>query len=339
MHKYSKYLVVLVVLALPAAGWCQANRLPVQILAKKAVSQPLPALVNKAVRQAQQKKVLAPLDNARIEALVRRGKAKQVIKRALAVAAEQNSPLAKAVGPGGVNKPLLKSLWKQARAQMNRQDTQNILGMNAWLMVLASKLQNNLVLNRGQLQVLEKELELAQKQAEETFRLKTPELLSQPWQKIEVYASYRALLAEAVAQRLTDHFLPLLNSVERVRFLKILMQGRFEQTPLPFEINSAVLEKDVKIGLKYLGPIMQDVTAYGNIKKNLQECALRAAEQSAEDNIYSVLELRNLMIFQMEKFSRFFPQGSPAQQDWETLIKFYKNGAQMPEYPASFFLY
>ncbi len=335
MHRYHKYMIVFLMFCLPAAGWGQAAGRSALILAKKSAS--LPVLASKTAAAAP--RAAAVLDNARIEALVKRGKEKMIIKRALTVAAQHNSPLVQVVGAGGVNKPLLNQLWKQTKGMMSRQDTQNMLGMNAWLMVLFSKLQNNLALNHTKLQILEKELVAAQEQAEQTFRNKNPGLLTQPWQKIESFPSYRTLLAEAVAQRLSDNFLPRLNSVDRVRFLQIIMQSRFEQTPVPFEVNAAVLEKDVKVGLKYLGPIMQDVTAYGTIKKNLKECALRAAEQSTDDHIYSVLELRRLMVHQMESFIRFFPAESAAQDDWKLLIDFYKSGAQMPEYPSSFFLY
>ncbi len=335
MLTYQKYFVLFLACVLPCAGFSQGLVKGAQAVARKSAQNAL----EQAARTAPRAKILAPLDNGRIEALARRGKEKMIIQRALAVAAQNNSPLVQVIGPEGVNKPLLNALWKQTSATMQKWDAQNTLGLNAWLMVLFSKLQNNLSLNRNMAHVLESELALAQQQAEGAFRSQMPQLVDNPGQNIEIYASYKALLAEAVAQRLTDNFLPLLNSVDQMRFLKILMQSRFETPVLPKELNQAVLEKDVKVGLQYLGPIMKDITAYGKIKNNLTECASRAAEEAAGNNINGLLNLRSLMVAQMEKFTKFFPAQSQAQQDWKHLIEFYKNGAHMPDYPPSLFLH
>lgn len=336
---YKKYLLLFVACTLANAGFSQALVTGARTAGRKG-AEAVHALERAAAKGAPRAKLVAPLDNSRIEALAKRGKEKMIIQRALAVAVQNHSPVAYVLGPGGVNKPLLNSLWKQTQATMQKWDAQNTLGLNAWLMVLFSKLQNNLALNRTNAQILESELALAQQQAESAFRSQNPQLfLSNPRQKLEIYASYKAILAEAVAQRLTDNFLPLLNSVDRMRFLKILMQGRFEGPVLPKEINMAVLEKDVSVGLKFIGPVMKDVVSYGEIKKNLFECASRAAEQAAANDIYSLLEMRALMVEHMKKFTPFFKSESPAQQDWLELIEFYKSGAQMPDYPPSLFLH
>lgn len=336
MLTYQKYFVLLLACVLPCAGFSQGLVKGAQAAARKSAQNAL----EQAARTAPRAKLLAPLDNGRIEALARRGKEKMIIQRALAVAAQNNSPLVRVIGPDGVNKPLLNALWKETNSTMQKWDAQSTVGLNAWLMVLFSKLQNHLSLSRTNVQVLASELALAQEQAENTFRAQNPEIvINRTGQPLEVYASYREMLAEAVAQRLTDHFLPLLNSVDRMRFLKILMQGRFEEAVRPVELNLAVLEKDVKVGLQYLGPIMKDITAYGKIKNNLTECASRAAEEAAGNNINGLLNLRSLMVAQMEKFTKFFPAQSQAQQDWKHLIEFYKNGAHMPDYPPSLFLH
>ena len=249
---YKKYLLLFVACTLANAGFSQALVTGARTAGRKG-AEAVSALERAAAKGAPRAKLVAPLDNGRIEALAKRGKEKMIIQRALAVAVQNHSPVAYVLGPGGVNKPLLNSLWKQTQATMQKWDAQNTLGLNAWLMVLFSKLQNNLALNRTNAQILESELALAQQQAESAFRSQNPQLfLSNPRQKLEIYASYKAILAEAVAQRLTDHFLPLLNSVDRMRFLKILMQGRFEGPVLPKEINMAVLEKDVSVGLNFL---------------------------------------------------------------------------------------
>ena len=79
------------------------------------------ALERAAAKGAPRAKLVAPLDNGRIEALAKRGKEKMIIQRALAVAVQNHSPLAYVLGPGGVNKPLLNSLWKQTQATMQKE--------------------------------------------------------------------------------------------------------------------------------------------------------------------------------------------------------------------------
>lgn len=161
MLTYKQYFILVLFCIFPVCGFSQGIIKGVQAVARKGEKTAL-----EKVSAAPRAQLLAPLNNARIEALVKRGKEKMIIQRALAVAAQNNSPLVQVIGPEGVNKPLLNALWKQTGATMQKWDAQNTLGLNAWLMVLFSKLQNNLSLNRNMAHVLESELALAQQQAE-----------------------------------------------------------------------------------------------------------------------------------------------------------------------------
>ncbi len=327
-------------LVLYGTGWAQTPPAVFSAVRKMAAKEavrdaaaPVRLAFERAARQAE------PLDNARIETLVRRGREKMVIQRALAVAERNGSPLTRIVHGRQIDGALLNRAWRDASRVMRRWDGQSTLGMNAWLMVLASKIGKTLAVDRNILAALERELETAQAQAEEAFR----SMYAPMWRHMGVnhfddMPEYRALLSEAVAQRLSDHFLPLLSSVDRMRFLKLLMQGIFEHPVRPVELNRAVLDKDVKAGLKFMGPRLKRVTCYGKIKEELNECAARAAEEAASNNITSVSMLRQLMRDNMEHLGKYRVLDADMKEDWEQLIRFYKEGGTGPEYPKNFFL-
>lgn len=315
--------------------WAQSRGLVVlEKLAKASVRKSSPA----ARRAAR----VQPLSNARIEALVRRGKEKLVIKRALAVAAERNYPIFYILHNGEVNDALLAKAWKGSRRTMARWDAQNTLGLNAWLMVFANKVQHALCKTDPKiLKLLRTELKTAQTQAEEMFRSQHAYLLRTPLtvQQMEPMPEYRALLAESVAQRLTDKILPKLNSQDRVKFLKILMQGVFDSSVKPVDLNMAILEKDVHAGLRFLGPRITQVQGYGVIKSHLNACARRAAEIAANNNIRTLEEIRALMLKEMECFDTHWVPGLALQTDWQKLIHFYKDNADaLKTYPRDIFL-
>ena len=135
MLTYKQYFILVLSCVFPVCGFSQGIIKGAQAVARKGAKTAL-----EKVSAAPRAQLLAPLNNARIEALVKRGKEKMIIQRALAVAAQNNSPLVQVIGPEGVNKPLLNALWKQTSATMQKWDAQNTLGLNAWLMVLFSKL-------------------------------------------------------------------------------------------------------------------------------------------------------------------------------------------------------
>ena len=185
------------------------------------------------------------------------------------------------------------------------------------------------------------ELKTAQAQAEEMFRSQHAYLLTTPLtvRQMEEMPEYRAMLAEAVAQRLTDKVLPHFNSSARVTILKILMQGVFDGSIKPVELNMAILEKDVHAGLRFLGPRMTQVQGYGVIKERLNDCALRAAETAANNNIRTLAEIRRLMLNEMEYLNKHWASDLALQEDWQMLIHFYKdNKGALKTYPQDIFL-
>ena len=265
-----------------------------------------------------------------------------IIKRALAVAAERNYPISYILRDGEVNDALLAKAWTSSSRIMDRWETQNTLGLNAWLMVFVSKVQKALCKTDPKiLKLMRAELKTAQAQAEEMFRSKHVYLMTTPLtvRQMEEMPEYRALLAEAVAQRLTDKVLPKFNSTARVTILKILMQGVFDGSIKPVELNMAILEKDVHAGLRFLGPRMKKVEGYGVIKERLNMCAQRAAEIAANNNIRTLAEIRSLMLKEMEYFDKHWAPGLAVQEDWQKLIHFYRdNKTALKIYPQDIFL-
>lgn len=328
-----KLFVVCLILAVSSSAvWAQGRVAP-------ALKQLAKSSVQKNGRRAAR---LEPLSNARIEALARRGKEKMIIKRALAVAAERNYPISYILRDGEVNDALLAKAWTSSSRIMDRWETQNTLGLNAWLMVFVSKVQKALCKTDPKiLKLMRAELKTAQAQAEEMFRSKHVYLMTTPLtvRQMEEMPEYRALLAEAVAQRLTDKVLPKFNSTARVTILKILMQGVFDGSIKPVELNMAILEKDVHAGLRFLGPRMKKVEGYGVIKERLNMCAQRAAEIAANNNIRTLAEIRSLMLKEMEYFDKHWAPGLAVQEDWQKLIHFYRdNKTALKIYPQDIFL-
>ena len=246
----------------------------------------------------------------------------------LKVSAERNYPISYILRDGEVNDALLAKAWTSSSRIMARWETQNTLGLNAWLMVFVSKVQKALCKTDPKiLKLMRTELKTAQAQAEEMFRSKHVYLMTTPLtvRQMEEMPEYRALLAEAVAQRLTDKVLPKFNSMARVTILKILMQGVFDGSIKPVELNMAILEKDVHAGLRFIGPRMKKVEGYGVIKERLNMCAQRAAEIAANNNIRTLAEIRSLMLKEMEYFDKHWAPGLAVQEDWQKLIHFYRD--------------
>ena len=328
-----KIWILFLVLAVSSQALWAQGKVPLKL--KQMVQSSVQKSGGKAAR-------LEPLSNARIEALARRGKEKMIIKRALAVAAERNYAISYILRDGEVNDALLAKAWNSSSRIMDRWETQNTLGLNAWLMVFVSKVQKALSKTDPKiLKLMRTELKTAQAQAEEMFRTKHIYLTTTPLtvHQMEALPEYRAMLAESVAQRLTDKVLPRFNSTARVTILKILMQGVFDGSVKPLELNMAILEKDVHAGLRFLGPRMTQVQGYGLIKSHLNTCARRAAEIAANNNIRTLEEIRQLMIKEMDCFDAHWVPGVALQEDWQKLISFYKdNKDALKTYPQDIFL-
>lgn len=283
-----------------------------------------------AVQSALAARQLERLSNVRIEALVRRGKERLVIQRALSAAARENSPLVSILKDGQLNRPLLTAAWKDASGTMNRWKDSNIVGLNAWVLVLGHRIKEGMKLSVRTIDALEKELLVAQEQAEAAYKLQYEHKFGGTVrvEQFDQLPEFRALLGESVAQRLSDNFLPLLSSADRVRFLKVLMQGVFSSPVNPRELNLAVLNGEVQEGLHFMGPRMKRIDQYGDMKNWMREAARAAADEAAANGIESPSVLRRLFIENLDSYSARFAKESASAQDWQTLIKFYRNKAQ-----------
>lgn len=283
-----------------------------------------------AVQSALAARQLERLSNVRIEALVRRGKERLLIQRALSAAARENSPLVSILKDGQLNRPLLTAAWKDASGTMNRWKDSNIVGLNAWVLVLGHRIKEGMKLSVRTIDALEKELLIAQEQAEAAYKLQYEHKFGGTVrvEQFDQLPEFRALLGESVAQRLSDNFLPLLSSADRVRFLKVLMQGVFSSPVNPRELNLAVLNGEVQEGLHFMGPRMKRIDQYGDMKNWMREAARAAADEAAANGIESPSVLRRLFIENLESYSARFAKESASAQDWQTLIKLYRNKAQ-----------
>lgn len=288
-----------------------------------AAAQKNPAVVSNALASGgQAAKMLKPLSNAAVESLAARGKSHLVIQRALGVAEQRHSPLVSVLQRGEINRALLKRAWRSARAAKYRWEEGNMLGLNAWLMVLAHRVREGVKLSQRLLTVLEEELSLAQTQAEQAFRQQYQYSVSS--EDFEKNPAFRSLLGEAVAQRLNDNFLPLLSSADRVRLLKVLMQGVFAGPVDLRELHTAALYQQVRAGLAARGSIMRRVERYGEIKEALRFNARRAAEEAALNGVASPSGVKRLFIQELKTFIPRFSSDPDARSEWEALIAFYE---------------
>lgn len=285
-----------------------------------------------AVKSARAARQLERLSNARIEALVRRGKERLVIQRALSAAARENSPLVSILKAGELNRPLLTAAWKDASRTMNRWKDGNIVGLNAWMLVLGHRIKEGMKLSLRLLDALEKELLMAQEQAEAAYKLQYGHKFGAAVraEQFDQLPEFRALLGESVAQRLSDNFLPLLSSADRVRFLKVLMQGVFSSPVNPRELNLAVLNREVQDGLHFMGPRMKRIDQYGDMKNWMREAARAAADEAAANGIESLVVLRGLFVENLESYAARFAKDSASAQDWQELIEFYRSKSRRP---------
>lgn len=282
-----------------------------------------------AVKSARAARQLERLSNARIEALVRRGKERLVIQRALSAAARENSPLVSILKAGELNRPLA---WKDASRTMNRWKDGNIVGLNAWMLVLGHRIKEGMKLSLRLLDALEKELLMAQEQAEAAYKLQYGHKFGAAVraEQFDQLPEFRALLGESVAQRLSDNFLPLLSSADRVRFLKVLMQGVFSSPVNPRELNLAVLNREVQEGLHFMGPRMKRIDQYGDMKNWMREAARSVADEAAANGIESLVVLRGLFVENLESYAARFAKDSASAQDWQELIEFYRSKSRRP---------
>ncbi len=298
---------------------CVSLMLPTALAAQKIPAGAVTALSNKTASS----NVLKPLSSASIEALVARGKSKQVIQRALGVAAQRNLPEISVLQDGQVHRALLEQIWKQASVLKYRWEEGNMLGMNSWLIVLAHRIREGVKLNQVNLEMLDRELLLAQEDAEREFKKRYQ--YSSFEKDFSRNPSFLSILGEAVAYRLDSNFLPNISSSDRVRLLKVLMHGVFSGELDWQELHTAVLYREIREGLRVCGRKMKRVELYGQMKEALRQSAREAAREAAENNIVSMVKLRELFIDNLESFSSHFSENEQVWKEWNRLLLFFRN--------------
>ena len=267
-------------------------------------------------------KMLRPLSNEAIQSLVRRGHGGLVLRRALGVNVQHNYPAAAILKDGELNRVLLRQAWRQSAVTKYRWEERNILGLNTWLMVLSHRIREKIKVNPAVLNVLEQELLLAQRDAEQEFikRFKyshfAPDFQQNP--------AFLDLLGESVAQRLETHVLPLFSSLDRVRFLQVLMRGVFAGPVDWQEVHISFLNREIRETLNQCAPQMTQVQWYGKMKNTMRECARQTAHEAAKFNITSVVKLREMFIEDLQEISSRFDFDENVAREWQMLISYLK---------------
>lgn len=287
-------------------------------------SQKNPVRVWRGVSSAASAKPLKPLSNATIEALVARGQSRLVLQRALGVSAQRKDPIAFILEDGQLNRVLLKQAWRKSAVAKYRWDEGNMLGLNSWLIVLAHRIREGVKLSKTTLDVLEKELMFAQQDADAEYK-KRYQYSSYPDGNYQKSPAFLSLLGESVAYRLDSFFLPMLSSGDRVRLLKVLMHGVFSGPVDWQELHIAVLYREVREALNTCGKQIDCVEYYGPMKKAMQDSAIRAAQEAAENAITSTVKLRELFIEELQGCAPKFAANKQAAEEWNLLIHFFQD--------------
>ena len=268
-------------------------------------------------------KLFRPLSNASIETLVRRGHSGLVLRRALGVTVQRNYPAAAILKDGELNRVLLRQAWKKAAVAKYRWEEGNTLGMNTWLMVLAHRIRERIKVKPSIFKTLEKELSLAQEEAEKEFIKRYQ--YSHFAADFQNNPAFLDLLGEAVAQRLETNVLPLLSTADRVRFLQMLMRGVFAGPVDWQEVHIAFLDQEIREALAGCGKKIQQVQWYGEMKKTMRDCARQTAHQAAKFSITSVVKLWEMFIADLQDASPHFAFDEEVAREWQMLITFLKN--------------
>ncbi len=278
--------------------------------------------LGRAALAAVSGKRIKPLSNEAIERLVRSGRSRLVIQRALGVAAQRQGPELAVLRDGQIHRALLEKTWKEMSKRKYRLEEGNMLGLNSWLIVVAHRIREGIKLSQPTLKLLERELAQAQKDAEMEFK-KRYQYTRFP-SNYETNPAFLSLLGEAVAQRLESEFLPFLSSADRVRLLQVLMNGIFSKPVDWGELHTAMLYKDIREALKACGPHMKRVDLYGEMKKTMRDCAQQAAQEAANNSIVSVVKLRELFIDEMQTYASIFRADPAVLEEWQQFIQFFQ---------------
>ena len=268
-------------------------------------------------------KFLRPIPNSSISELVRRGHSGLVLRRALGVTVQRNYPAEAILKDGELNRVLLRQAWKKAAVAKYRWEEGNTLGMNTWLMVLSHRIRERIKVKPAIFKTLEKELALAQEEAEKEFIKRYQ--YSHFAADFQNNPAFLDLLGEAVAQRLETNVLPLLSTADRVRFLQMLMRGVFAGQVDWQEVHIAFLDQEIRETLAACGKKIQQVQWYGEMKKIMRDCARQTAHRAAKFNITSVVTLREMFIDDLKTMSPHFAFNEEVSKEWQMLISYLKH--------------
>lgn len=304
------FILILAGLLLPTAVFAQKN--------------PLKAGKNISKVLAKTPQASIPAESAVLQHLVEGTPETQILRRFSAVLPSRGA-LAPLLKDGKIHTQVSDALIRETTKALYQMQDQNTNKLSPCMLVLAQRIRTGMKLSHTYLLALEYELRVAQNQAEQEFRKRYQ--YAENMRIPDDNAQFRALLGEATAQRLNDHFLPLLPSADRVRFLKILMQGVFAPTVNMHEFYTALLYREVRTGLhdisKNIGA--KEVKYYGQIKDSLMFCARIAAEEASYNSLQSPREVRELFVDKLERMSIQFQNNPALRAEWDKFIEYYKH--------------
>lgn len=269
-------------------------------------------------------RVVIPVEEKALQHLVEATPERQILARFASVLPSRGA-LAPLLKDGKLHSEISTTLSHEISNSLFKMQDQNTNKLSPCMVVLSQRIRTGMKLSYTYLLALEYELRLAQKQAEQEFRKRYQ--YSAGTQILDDNPNFRALLGEATAQRLNDHFLPLLPSADRVRFLKILMQGIFAPTVNTHEFYTALLYREVRTGLRDMGGTFstEEVQYYGTIKEMLLFCARVSAEEAAYNSLQSPRQVRELFVYKIEEMSSRFADTPAALAMWNRLVEYYKH--------------
>ena len=304
------FILFLAGLLVPTAAFAQKNPL-------KSV---------KGVRKilARTPRVAVPAEEKALQHLVEATPERQILARFASVLPSRGA-LAPLLKDGKIHTEVSNALTREVSKALFKMQDQNTNKLSPCMLVLSQRIRSGMKLSYTYLLALEYELRVAQNQAEQEFRNRYQ--YSAGTKIMDDNPNFRALLGEATAQRLNDHFLPLLPSADRVRFLKILMQGVFAPTVNMHEFYSALLYREVRIGLRDMGPVIgtDEVEYYGTIKDTLLFCARVSSEEAAYNSLQSPRQVRELFVGKLEEMSSRFADKPAVRAVWDKFVAYYKH--------------
>lgn len=304
------FILFLAGLLIPTAAFAQKNPL-----------KPVKGLKSVLARSSR---VVIPAEEKALQKLVEATPERQILARFASVLPSRGA-LAPLLKDGKIHTDVSNALTREVSKALFKMQDQNTNKLSPCMVVLSQRIRTGMKLSYTYLLALEYELRVAQTQAEQEYRNRTQ--YPAGVKILDDDPNFRALLGEATAQRLNDHFLPLLPSADRVRFLKILMQGVFAPTINMHEFYSALLYREVRTGLHDMGRSIgtDEVEYYGTIKETLLFCARVSAEEAAYNSLQSPRQVRELFVDKLEEMSPRFANNPTILAVWNKFVEYYKH--------------